>query len=141
MGKRPEKVKRVVLDTNVLVSALLFEGRVAEVARLWQEHKIVPLLSKETFDELRKVLQYPKFSLSDNEIETVITEEILPFFEIVDITEEAENICRDREDDKFISCAMSGSADYVVSGDEDLCSLERYRGIRFIRPSQFLKMF
>ena len=141
MGKRPEKVRRVVLDTNVLVFALLFEGRVAEVVRLWQERKIVPLLSKETFDELRKVLEYPKFSLSDDEIEIVITEEILPFFEIVDITEEANDVCRDHEDDKFISCAMSGKADYVVSGDEDLWSLRRYGGIRFIRTSQFLKMF
>jgi putative PIN family toxin of toxin-antitoxin system len=141
MGKRPEKVRRVVLDTNVLVFALLFEGRVAEVVRLWQERKIVPLLSKETFDELRKVLEYPKFSLSDDEREIVITEEILPFFEIVDITEEAKDVCRDHEDDKFISCAMSGKADYVVSGDEDLWSLRRYGGIRFIRTSQFLKMF
>jgi uncharacterized protein len=141
MGKRPEKVKRVVLDTNVLVSALLFGGRLSGIVRLWQEGKIIPLLSKETFDEFRKVLQYPKFSLSHDEIEKMIAWEILPFFEVVDITNEAKNVCRDSEDDKFISCAVSGLADYVVSGNKDLCDLGRYKRIRFVRTSQFLKMF
>ena len=141
MGKRPKKVKRVVLDTNVLISSLLFGGRLSGIVRLWQEGKIVPLLSKETFDAFRRVLQYPKFSLSQDEIAKIIAQEILPFFEIVHITNEADNVCRDSEDDKFISCAVSGLADYVVSGDEDLCDLRRYKKIRILRTSKFLKMF
>ena len=140
MGKRPKEVKRVVLDTNVLISALLFGGKLSGIVRLWHEDKIVPLLSKETFDEFQRVLRYPKFFLSRDEIENIIAREILPFFEIVDITNEAENVCKDSEDDKFISCAISGSADYVVSGDEDLCDLRRYRRIRILRAVEFLRM-
>jgi len=140
MGKKPQKIERVVLDTNVLISALLFGGSLSLVVRLWQEGKIVPLVSKETFDEFRRVLRYPKFSLSEEDIERIITEEILPFFEVVDITNQAKNVCRDREDDKFLSCAISGLAHSIVSGDEDLCNLRQYKGIRIVRASAFLKM-
>ena len=140
MGKKPQKIERVVLDTNILISALLSGGSLSLVVQLWQEGKIAPLVSKETFDEFRRVLRYPKFSLSDEEIERIMTEEILPFFEVVDITDQAKNACRDREDDKFLSCALSGFAHSIVSGDEDLCDLRRYKGIRIVRASEFLKM-
>jgi len=64
MGKRQEKVKRVVLDTNVIVSALLFKGALSRLVELWRKGKIIPVISKETFAELTTVLHYPKFSLS-----------------------------------------------------------------------------
>ena len=64
-------MKRVVLDTNVLVSALLFKGRLARLVELWQKGAIVPVISKETFDELRTVLCYPKFALNAEEIRRI----------------------------------------------------------------------
>ncbi len=67
MGKKQEKVKWVVLDTNVLISALLFKGELSKFVGLWQKGKIVPTISKETFQELRNALEYPKFSLSQDE--------------------------------------------------------------------------
>ncbi len=68
MGKKPKKIIRVVLDTNVLISALLFKGELSRIVGLWQKGKIVPVISKETFSELKTVLEYPKFSLSGAEI-------------------------------------------------------------------------
>ena len=68
MGETPRKVRRVVLDTNVLVSALLFTGKLSKIVDLWQRGKMIPLISRETFGELRAVLEYPKFSLAPSEL-------------------------------------------------------------------------
>jgi len=139
MGKKQEKVKRVVLDTNVLVSALLFKGAVSRFVQLWRNGKMIPVISKETFEELTTVLQYPKFSLSKDELKSVIEHEILPYFEIIEVVKAVKGVCRDPGDDKFISCALSASADCIVSGDKDFCDLRQYKTVKIINTSDFLK--
>ncbi len=140
MGKK-KKTVRVVLDTNVLVSALLFDGRLSKIVDLWQEGKIVPLITPETFDEFRRVLLYPKFSLTEEEIKVIIEEYVLPFFEVVESAEKVTGVCKDPDDDKFLSCAVSAEADYIVSGDRDLCALEEYRTVKIISADELLKLF
>jgi putative PIN family toxin of toxin-antitoxin system len=141
MGETPKKVRRVVLDTNVLVSALLFTGKLSRIVDLWRQGKVIPLISKETFEELRAVLEYPKFSLAPDEIQSIIENEILPFFEVVEIQEKVRGACRDPGDDKFIACAVSASADFLVSGDKDLTGLKQYKTVKIIRVSEFLSMY
>ena len=141
MGETPKKVSQVVLDTNVLVSALLFTGKLSRIVDLWRQGKVIPLISKETFEELRAVLEYPKFSLAPDEIQSIIENEILPFFEVVEIQEKVRGACRDPGDDKFIACAISASADFLVSGDKDLTGLKRYKTVKIIRVSEFLSMY
>jgi uncharacterized protein len=141
MGKNRKKIIRVVLDTNVLISALLFKGELSRIVRLWQNNRIVPFISKETFDELRTVLEYPKFSLSRAEIKSLIEFEILPFSEVVNVNKHVRGACRDPEDDKFISCAISGSADCIVTGDKDLSDLKKYQSIKIMHASDFIRMF
>jgi len=141
VGKKEKQVKRVVLDTNVLISALLFRGGLSKIVGLWQKGKIIPIISKKTFSELVTVLEYPKFSLTQEETDSIIKYEILPYFEIVEVVKDVKGICRDPEDDKFISCAISGSADYIVSGDKDLFDLKQYKSIEIIKASDFLKMY
>jgi putative PIN family toxin of toxin-antitoxin system len=141
VGKKEKQVKRVVLDTNVLISALLFRGGLSKIVGLWQKGKIIPVISKETFSELVTVLEYPKFSLTQEETDSIIKYEILPYFEIVEVVKDVKGICRDPEDDKFIWCAISGSADYIVSGDKDLFDLKQYKSIKIIKVSDFLKMY
>jgi putative PIN family toxin of toxin-antitoxin system len=140
VGKKPKKIVRVVLDTNVLISALLFKGELSKIVGLWQKGKIVPVISKETFSELKKVLEYPKFSLSSAEIESLIEDEILPFFEVVNVTKHVKGVCRDPGDDKFISCALSANADAIVTGDKDFSNLRKYQSIKIIYGSYFIKM-
>jgi putative PIN family toxin of toxin-antitoxin system len=139
MGKKSKEI-RVVLDTNVLVSALILTGKLNNLVDLWREGRIIPLLSRDTFDEFRRVLEYPKFVLSKKEIKTIIEEEILPFFEVFDITHEVTGICRDPDDDKFLACAVSASADFIVSGDKDLLVMKTYLSVKIISPSQFFKL-
>jgi putative PIN family toxin of toxin-antitoxin system len=141
VGKKPKKIIRGVLDTNVLISGLLFEGKLSRIVGLWQKGKIVPIISKETFEELRTVLEYPKFSLSHVEIKSLIEHDILPYFEVVNISKHVKGACRDPGDDKFISCAISANADGIVTGDKDLSDMKKYRSVRIIHASDFIKMF
>ncbi|MBI4654448.1 MAG: putative toxin-antitoxin system toxin component, PIN family [Nitrospirae bacterium] len=138
MGKKKEEIKKVVLDTNVLISALLFRGETARLVELWKKGRIIPVISRETFEEFRDVLAYPKFRLNEGEIKTIIEEEVLPFFEAIEIEKNISGICRDPNDDKFITCAISAPADYIVSGDKDLCDLGSHKSVRIIKVSDFL---
>lgn len=140
MGKKKEEIVRVVLDTNILISALLFKGEIARLVGLWKEGRIVPLISRATFEEFRDVLSYPKFSLTEDEIEAIIEDEVLPFFEVVTVKEDINCLCRDPEDDKFLACAVSASADYIVSGDNDLCDMREYKSIKIVKVADFLEM-
>ena len=141
MGETPKKIRRVVLDTNVLVSAVLFTGELSKIVDLWQRGKVVPLISKETFEELRAVLEYSKFSLAPDEIQGIIEDEILPYFEVVEVKENVRGVCRGPGDDKFLACALAGSAHFIVSGDKDLTDLKSYRTIRTIKASEFLRLY
>ena len=131
-------MKRIVLDTNVLVSALLFKGRLAGFVDLWRVGEIVPVISRETFTELQDVLHYPKFALAEDEIQAIVEDEILPFFEVVDVKEVVTGACRDPYDDQFLSVAVNSGAACIVTGDKDLLDLGKYRGVRIVTPQEFL---
>lgn len=139
MGQKQKAVIRIVLDTNVLVSALLFSGELGQVVAKWKEGVFTPVFSRDTFDEFRKVLTYKKFSLTIQEIQAIIEDEVLPYFEIVDIQEDICGECRDPADDKFLSCAVAACVDFIVSGDKDLLDLCRFRDIPVITAAAFLK--
>lgn len=139
MGEGEEEIK-VVLDTNVLISAILFRGHLSVIREAWRKAGIAPALSRETFQEFVDALGYPKFSLSREEIAFLIEEEVLPYFEVVNITENVTGVCRDANDDKFLSCAVSAAAGHLVSGDRDLLELKKYKGIKIISPANFIKL-
>ena len=75
MGKKEKPIIKVVLDTNVLISSILFKGELSRIVDLWKRGKIIPVISRETFSELRTVLEYPKFRLTRGEIKEIIEEE------------------------------------------------------------------
>ena len=140
MGKKEKPPIKVVLDTNVIISSILFKGELAGIVDLWKRGRIVPVVSRETFHEFRTVLGYPKVRLTKDEMKAIIEEEVLPFCEIAEITGEVSGVSKDPDDDKFIACALSASADYIVSGDKDLCDVGIYKSVRIITASQLLKM-
>lgn len=115
---------RVVLDTNVLVSALLFEGgRLAWIRQSWQSGRVKPVLAEPTARELLRVLAYPKFQLTPAEIEQLLAE-LLPWSETWrQPLEASEYRCRDRKDQMFLDLALTASVEVLVSGDADLLAL------------------
>lgn len=139
MVKTTPQVIRVVLDTNVLVSALLFGGVLNRLVAKWKTGDVVPVFSQATFDEFRRVLAYPRFDLTESEIRVLIEDEVLPYFDIVETREDIRGACRDPEDDIFLSCAVAAGVDAVVSGDKDLLDMGSFREIPIISVRDFLK--
>jgi uncharacterized protein len=137
VGQKQRTVIQTVLDTNVLVSSLLFSGEMSHLVSSWKARKFLPVFSHDTFDEFRRVLAYPKFSFTPQEIDALLQYEVLPFCEVVDIEDEIIGVCRDRADDKFLSCAVAAKADYIVSGDKDLLVLGNFRDIPIITVAAF----
>ena len=116
-------MKRVVIDTNVLVSALLFGGDPGELITLWKENRIQPLGSKEIMEEYIRVLAYPKFRLTEEEIEYLFSQEALPWFEVITVQSGRPFVIDDPSDDKFIWCALEGQAEAIISSDKHLLRL------------------
>ena len=130
---------RVVLDTNTLVSALLFGGTASRLVPLWQSGRIAILVSGPILEEYLRVLAYPKFRLTDEEIRGVVEEEVLPFTETVTKPGRVVVPCRDPHDKKFLECAVGGRARYLITGDQDLQELGTYRGVTILSVGEFLE--
>ena len=132
-------MRRVVLDTNVIVSSLLFGGTPGRLISLWKEKIIQPLITKEIILEYLRVLAYPEFQLTENEIHFILYHEMLPFFKEIKIKSQTVIIEKDPSDDKFLHCAKAGKASVIISGDKHLLNLKSFGSIRIMSPSQFLK--
>ena len=130
---------KVVVDTNVLVSAFLFGGKPGKLILLWQRGTIRPLASKEIIEEYLRVLTYPKFKLAEEDINFLLYQEILPYFEVIDVKSGTRIIKNDPEDDKFIRCALAGKARCIISGDRHLLALKAYQKVKILTPSDFLQ--
>jgi uncharacterized protein len=117
--------KRVVLDTNVVLSALVFGGGVAaQLRHAWQQGRFVPLVSTATVQELVRVLSYPKFRLSLLDQEELLAD-YLPYAKTVNMPHPPPKVpkCRDPMDVPFMQLAVAGKARALVSGDRDLIAL------------------
>lgn len=117
--------RRVVLDTNVVLSALLFSaGRLAWVRHAWQRQQPKLLVCKETVSELLRVLAYPKFKLTTSEQEELLAD-FLPYADVVELPTPwpALPVCRDEKDQVFLVLAYIGKADALVTGDADILAM------------------
>ena len=139
MGTKAKKSLKIILDTNVLISSLLFRGELSVLVPMWKDGAFIPIFSKETFAEFKSVLAYPKFKLTQDEIDRIIQEEVLPYFEVVDFTHPVFGVCKDRHDDKFLSCAVSERADMLVSGDRALYQLKKFKSVKIVSTAAFLR--
>jgi uncharacterized protein len=116
---------RLVLDTNVLMSALLFpRGRLHWLKDAWRSGDIVPVLSLETLREIKRVLDYPKFKLSADQQKQLLST-LMPYAECAISLKPYPVVpkCRDPDDEIFMVLAISAQADGLVTGDADLLSL------------------
>ena len=132
---------RVVLDTNVLVSTLLFTGLASELVSLWQKGNLTVLLSSEILDEYLQVLAYPRFQLSEEEVKGLVEDELLPFMQVIKPGTRIHIVKREPSDNKFLECAVAGRADVLISGDKELLAIRHYRQVRMQAPSRFLETF
>ena len=132
---------RVVVDTNVLVSAVILPAsRVGAVLLRLRQGTFTPLYCAETLEELASVLARPrirdKYHVTNADIRAVL-DLILLRGEYVELIERV-TVCRDPKDDLFLEVALAGTSDLIVSGDSDLLSLHPFRGIPIVTPAIFL---
>jgi len=127
---------RVVLDTNTVLSALLFaQGRLVPLRVAWQSGALTPLLCAQTVEELLRVLAYPKFKLTSEDRDELLAD-YLPFGAVVAPWKKspAVPVCRDKHDRVFLELALIGAAEWLVTGDQDLLSLGRQVKFQIITP-------
>ena len=130
---------RVVVDTNVFVAALLSDATPRRVYEAFLAGTITLLFSQQTLFELVTVLRRPSISLvvSREEADRLLAV-IQRDATIVEVTERVA-ACRDPKDNKWLECALAGRADCLVTGDHDLLVLHPFRGIKILRPTDFLR--
>jgi putative PIN family toxin of toxin-antitoxin system len=132
---------RAVVDTNVLVSGLIKPGgAVGPIVDALREGRFLHLYSRATLDELVDVLARPwlkeKYGIRDVDVEAFLKLVLLRGEEAT--PGRAIRRCCDPKDDKFLELAVSGRADVLVTGDEDLRSLDPVEGVRILSPARFL---
>lgn len=129
---------RIVVDTNVLVSIALPGSRLQSLLAAWQEGRCRLLISREIFDEYLRVLLYPKFHLSSEDVKRILGRELWPYAEIVQVTSSVDVIAADPTDNKFLACALDGRAQVIISGDHHLLALGEFHGIEILTAREFL---
>ena len=132
---------RVVLDTNLVLSALVFRGGITAALRTgWQRRQFTPLASTETTSELMRVLGYPKFALSAPEQEDLLAD-YLPFCTTVKVPAPPPPTppCRDPFDVPFLELAVAGGGDFLVTVDLDLLTLSEVFPCPIVNANQFLE--
>lgn len=131
---------RVVIDTNLVLSALVFaHGQLSPLREAWQSGRFLPLASRVTVSELMRVLAYPKFKLAP-EAQHELLADYLPYCGIVRIPDPppATPSCRDAFDIPFLQLASAGKADALVTGDQDLLVLSGNFACPIITAEQFI---
>lgn len=129
---------RVVVDTNVLVSALIKKGKpLALVQRLLDKHAVV--LSSQMLAELADVLSRDKFTITNAQIDLFISL-LLKKSTVTSVSGNLKVILKDPDDNIVLLTAVNGNADYIVSGDKHLLTLRKYECIEIVTISQMLEI-
>jgi putative PIN family toxin of toxin-antitoxin system len=129
---------RIVLDTNILVSAVIAKGKPRDLLRLAIQRRYLLVASSETIEEFVQVLQRPKFKMSRNEV-VKAKNVLVKTGKTVNVTSKRRVIQEDPDDDIFLNTALDGKADYIVSGDPHLLDLSKYKGIKIVTVDDMLK--
>ncbi len=130
---------RVVLDTNVYISAILFGGKCEEILKLANQELFEIVISKKIIDEIKSVLK-EKFYWPDKQIAEAI-KYIKEIASIVNTEISLSLVKEDPSDNKIIECAVVSKATYIVTGDRrHLLSIKEYEGIKIVSPMEFLRL-
>lgn len=128
---------KILIDTNVYVSAIAFGGNSRQVINAVISGKIVNYISNEILEELTDVLNRPKFAYDKIVIRSIISE-IEQVSMLFNDYQEIDLVKQDSKDNHVISCALQAKVDYLVTGDSDLLTLNPHGNLKIVSPSEFL---
>jgi len=131
---------KIVLDTNVFVSGVFFQGSSYQILKAWRDGKVQLVISQEILEEYQRVgetlaYQFPGVDLGP------ILELLTLKAELTQAPSLPEPVCDDADDDKFLACAFASNSEVIVSGDKHLLKVSGYCGINVLRPRKFLDDF
>jgi putative PIN family toxin of toxin-antitoxin system len=130
---------KVVLDTNILISAIVFGGKPRKVLESAIRGEIQLVLTEKIIQEMREVLEGKKFQYP-KEITDLIIQELEALAEIVKPKENISLIEKDPKDNRVLECAQESQADYIVSGDAHLLELEIFEGSKIVIAEEILEI-
>ena len=131
---------KVVIDTNVLLSAVLFAGTPGRILEAWRNGKVELVIAPDIVDEYVRVAERLEERYDDVEIQPIIAL-VVQNATLVPATRLPGPVCDDPDDDKFLACALSSGTGMVVSGDKKLRAASGYEGIQILTPRQFVDRF
>jgi putative PIN family toxin of toxin-antitoxin system len=130
-------VTKVVIDTNIFVSGFGWNGKPGEVLKLIKDGQIVNYSSAEIFEEIRRVVSYPKLRFPEP-LQIKILEFVLFYSEFVEPQKRIFAVTEDPDDDKFLECAIEAKVDYIISGDPHLLDMKKFKTVKIVTASEFL---
>ncbi|HVP78984.1 MAG TPA: putative toxin-antitoxin system toxin component, PIN family [Thermodesulfobacteriota bacterium] len=129
---------KIVLGTNVLMSAILFGGKPRQILEKAIRGEIRLCLSEPILEELKGVLQRSKFGYSPEMIQFILTE-LTGIADFVKPSETINVVAEDPEDNRILECAVEAKANYVITGDSHLLKLSKYLDIEVLNAAAFLE--
>ena len=132
------KVTKVVIDTNVFISAFGWDGKPEAILNLLEEGTVINSITQEIFEEIKRVVSYPKLKFSST-LQTKILEFVFSYSRFVNSGNPVSLINEDPDDNRFIECALSSSALFIISGDPHLLRLGAFESIRIVSPAEFIE--
>lgn len=131
-------ITKVVIDTNVFISAFGWDGKPEAVLNLMEQRKVVNCITNDIYSELQRVVAYPKLKFPPT-LQVNILEFVFSWSNFVKPKETVAVIADDPDDDKFLACAVAANAATIISGDPHLLAFGSYRNIPIMTPAQFLE--
>jgi putative PIN family toxin of toxin-antitoxin system len=131
---------RIVLDTNVLISGIFFGGIPALILDRWAADRFMVYATPSIMEEYVRVTSDAAKSEA-HQLLSLKWQAMLPeVCHLIPDERRPKRISRDRADDKFVFCAMNAGADFLVTGDKDLTSIERDFSFKIVSPNEFIKV-
>jgi len=131
--------RRVVLDTNIYLSGIIFGGNCRHILDLMIKKKIRVITSPAILLEISQKLKQ-KFKWSQNQIFRVI-KTLIKSTKVIQPKIKIRAVKMDKSDDKIIEAAIAGKANYIVSGDQHLLKIKQYQKIKIVTPTEFLSIY
>lgn len=133
------KERKVTLDTNILISALGWKGNPRKILQRIMDGEIDLFISFEQFEELSRVLDYPKFQFTEEQ-KARLKSLVSSLAAFVETSNKLDIIKEDSSDNRVLESGLVANVDFIVSGDEHLLALGKLGRIKIVRASDFLKL-
>lgn len=130
---------KVVYDTNIIISGLLFSGKQRELLKCVIDHSVQLIISHSIIKEISDVITRSKFKVR-RELQVISVAELIEISTLVQPSKKVNIVENDPDDNMIIECAIEGNAEFIITGDSDLLKINSYEGIKIIDSNEFLSI-